>query len=93
MQYKRIKTSVEVWRAIKAAHPDLVVVSTFSAPDGDPYGNPSEGRMFTEYGFQKADCPLMGADTRWDIDRDNPLNRNNLREEFWLCTPEKDDEY
>ncbi|MCP5004959.1 MAG: hypothetical protein GY941_13645 [Planctomycetes bacterium] len=86
--YKKITTSPEVWAVIKARHhKDLGVFGSFSAPDGDHYGNPDEGIMKTEYGFKDADYPLMGAETRWDIDRETPHKRINERHEYWLCLP------
>ena len=88
MEHKKIPTTPEVWAAITARHrDDLVVFSSFSAPDGDYYGNHEEGRIMTEYGFKNADCPLIGADTRWDIDHDKPYNRINERHQYWLCAP------
>lgn len=88
MEYKKIPTTPEVWAVIRARHHnDLVVFSSYSAPDGDYFGNHNEGRMMTEYGFQGADCPLMGVDTRWNIDHDKPYNRINERHEYWLCVP------
>jgi len=88
MDYKKIPTTPEVWAVIKARHHnDLMVFSSYSAPDGDQFGNHDEGRMMTEYGFVNADCPLMGADTRWDIDREKPNKRLNERGEYWLCVP------
>ena len=90
MEYKKIPTTPEVWAVIKARHHnDLMVFSSYSAPDGDQFGNPDEGRMMTEYGFINADLPLMGADTRWDIDREKPHKRLNERHEYWLCVPIK----
>lgn len=88
MEYKKVQTTPEVWAAIKLSHgPTLAVFSSYSAPDGDPNGNLDEGRMMTEYGFRNAACPLMGADTRWDIDRETPYKRVNERHEYWLCVP------
>jgi hypothetical protein len=87
-EYKKIVTTAEVWAVIRARHHEqLKVFSSFSAPEGDHYGNPNEGRMMTEYGFDGADCPLIGADTRWDIDSEKPHKRINERHEYWLCLP------
>ena len=87
-EHKKIATTPEVWAVIRARHhKDLEVFSSYSAPNGDQYGNADEGRMMTEYGFSGADCPLIGADTRWDIDREIPHKRLNERHEYWLCLP------
>ena len=76
--YKIYETTKEVWCEIKKAHNDnLCVFSSYSAPDGDYFGNPSQGKMFTSYGFKCCDFPVMEAETTWDIDRQNPNERNN----------------
>jgi len=88
MEYKKTPTTPEVWAVIKARHhKDLMVFSSYSAPDGDRFGDPDQGRMMTEYGLVNAGCPLMGADTRWDIDREKLHKRINERHEYWLCVP------
>lgn len=89
----KIATTVEVWRAIKAKHnDDLVVFACYSHPDGDPYGDPDEGEMYTVYGFEGADYPLMGAITTWRIDREKPCERNDVVEKFWLYITRKEEE-
>ena len=91
--YTKVPTSPEVWAVIRARHKELVVFGSYSAPDGDEFGDPNEGRMMTEYGFQCSRCPLIGVETRWDINRDHPHTRENERHEYWLCAPrEKPDE-
>ncbi len=88
MEHKKVTTSIEVYAVIRAKHGDeLQVFSSYSAPDGDYYGNPDQGRMFTEWGFKGAECPIYGSEHRWDIDRDKPHNRNNQTSEYWLCIP------
>lgn len=90
--YARIPTSAEVWAVIHARHKDdLGVYATFSAPDGDPNGNPDVGRMETAYGLRGSDYPLMEARTTWEIDRSQPHRRLNEKHEYWLCVPKKDD--
>ena len=88
--YKTVQTTPEVWRAIREAHPEMVVYSSFSAPDGDYFGNHREGRMFTSYGFKSGDFPVIEAETTWDIDRENRCNRVDERHKYWLCLPEKE---
>lgn len=92
--YKRTPTSHEVWAVIKARHHDqLKVFGSYSAPDGELYGNPDEGRMETSYGFEGADYPLMEAKTTWSIDREQPHKRIDEIHEYWLCIPVKDEDY
>jgi len=83
--YKKIPTSPEVWAVIKAAHKELCVFSSYSAPDGDLYGNPDKSRMMTEYGFRGCNCPIMGAETTWDKNPDKPHERINEHSNYWLC--------
>ena len=91
--YGRIPTSPEVWAVIRARHhADLHVFSSYSAPNGDQFGDPSKGVMFTAWGFADADYPIMEAETTWDIDADKPHNRLNEKHKYWLCLPKKDEE-
>jgi len=93
MDYKRKKTTAAVYSAIMSAHRDeLRAFSSYSSPNGDYFGNMSEGVMMTEFGFDGADCPLIGAETRWDIDTEAPHKRNNERTEYWLCLPNDEEE-
>jgi hypothetical protein len=87
-EWGRVTTSAEVWAVIRARHADeLVPFSSLSEPDGNPFGRPDEGRMMTEYGFKDADYPLLGVDTRWDIDPETRYKRLNEKTEYWLCVP------
>lgn len=86
-EYKRVPTSAEVWAVIRARHPEMKVFGSFSAPEGDPYGDPSKGRMFTSYGFEGNDYPVIEAQTTWDIDHENKHMRVNQHHEYWLCLP------
>jgi len=87
-EYKTIPTSVEVWAVIKAKHHDqLKVYSSYSAPEGDFFGNLNEGKMVTEYALTGADYPLMGAETRWTINHEKPYERINEQHKYWLCLP------
>lgn len=89
--YRIVKTTAEVWNAIRASHREqLKVFSSYSAPDGDYFGNSSQGKMFTAYGFDQGDYPIMQAETTWDIDRQNLCNRINEVHEYWLCLPIKE---
>lgn len=90
--YKRIKTSAEVWTAIRASHPELVVFGSYSVPSGDWFGNPSKGRMFTSYGFSGCYFPVICAETTWDISCENPYKRDNEITKYWLCTGDGNDD-
>ena len=93
MEYSKHKTSPEVWAVIKAAHPELKVFSTYSAPDGDYFGDPSTCVMMTEYGFDGSDCPIIGAETTWDRNPDpNNYERINEKHEYWICVGIAEDE-
>lgn len=83
--YKRIPTSAEVWAVIRARHPELKVFSSYSAPDGDQFGNPDECKMMTEYGFEDCDYPIIGAETTWNKSYDKPYERLNEKHIYWLC--------
>lgn len=87
--YAKVKTSAEVWAVIRARHPDMRVFGSYSAPDGDQFGNPSKGKMFTSYGFDGGDYPVIEALTVWDIDRESYERKNEIHE-YWLCVPKKD---
>ena len=50
----------------------MVVYGSYSAPDGDYFGNPREDRIFTSYGFAQGNFPVIEAETTWCIDRENP---------------------
>lgn len=90
--YKRVSTIYEVWKAIKLAHDDLTVFGSYSAPDGDYYGDPSRGKMFTSYGFRQGDYPIMEAETTWDISCEEPYKRVNEEHKYWLCLPMKEED-
>ena len=83
--YKKIKTTKEVWLTIKLAHEDLEVFSTYSAPEGDMYGDPNECVMLTEYGFIGCDFPIIGAKTTWDRSPKGSFKRENEKHIYWLC--------
>lgn len=89
--YKKIKTSAEVWAVIRASHPELIVFGSFSDPDGEMLGDTSKGRMFTSYGFSGCDFPVMCAETTWDINREKPYQHDNEATEYWLSIGERND--
>lgn len=90
--YKRVTTSAEVFAVIRARHHKIMkVFGSYSAPDGDAFGDLSQGKMFTSYGFDYGDYPVIESQTTWDIDSEHPEKRANERHEYWLCLPVKED--
>jgi len=86
MDYKKIKTSEEVYATLMRQHfGELRVFSTFSAPDGDYFGDPNVCRMMTEYGFDNTDIPILGIETTWDRQVENTYERVNEQHKYWLC--------
>lgn len=90
MGYKQIPTSAEVYAVIRARHRDLVVFSSFSDPDGSFNGGDT-GTMETVLGFKDAGYPLIKIKTTWEINREKPYERNNAKNEYWLCVADSDD--
>jgi len=91
-EYKTVPTSAEVWAVIHSRHPELKVFASYSAPDGDEFGNRDQGVMFTSYGFLEGDYPIMEARTMWDIDRESQAReKKEEKHEYWLCVPIKDE--
>lgn len=80
--YKRVLTSAEVWAVIRARHPEMCVFSSYSEPSSE-----NGGCMFTSYGFNQGDYPVIEAQTTWDTDQESPHKRINERHEYWLCIP------
>lgn len=81
---KRIPTNYKVWNTIKSEHKDLVLLNSYSAADGDIYGGPERCKMITEYGFKGCDSPIMGAETTWDRNIEEPHTVENEINEYWL---------
>lgn len=86
MEYRKIVTTRAVWRTLRDSHPDLVVFSSFSDPDG----RRGIRQMMTEYGFKESPIPLIGAKTTWDISS-NKYERVNESSEFWIFLPVEED--
>lgn len=93
--YKRVSTSAEVWAVIRARHPEMVVFGSYSAPNGDEFGDPTQAKMFTSYGFESGDFPVIEAQTTWEVSSENPeskYKRINEKHEYWLYLPIKDEQ-
>lgn len=82
--YKKVRTTIDIFNALHSTH-DLKVFSSYTASQGDYYGNPETCRIFTEWGLKGFDIPLCGKETTWNKDLNNPLNRLNEENKYWLC--------
>lgn len=88
--YKLLQTSTDVFVAIRSSHgDDLRVFGSYSAPE--------RGIMFTSFGLRGAECPLIEAETTWDVDDQygydpaTPARRLNEKHQYWLCIPVEED--
>ena len=90
--YTKVPTSAEVWAVIRVRHPEMIVFSSYSAPDGDRNGNPQEGVMQTSYGFGQGDYPVIEMRSSWDIEDKRPNWRDRIKNQYWLCVPKKENE-
>jgi len=82
IEYRSVPTSAEVVAVIMARHPELRVFGSHSAPEADHDGR---GRMFTSYGFDGDEVPVLAMENKWDIDREKPHKRLNEEFWYWLC--------
>ena len=89
--YKRVPTSAEVFAVIRARHPEMRVFGSYSAPEGDMFGDERRAKMFTSYGFAQGDYPVIECQTTWDIIDDEPRKRTSEHNEYWLCLPVRED--
>ena len=84
-RYRKVETSAEVWAVLKAKHgAALRVFGSYSAPEGDHMGDPTQAVMMTEYGFEDGQWPLMGARTTWEL-TEKPGERKNEQTAYWMC--------
>lgn len=80
-EYTRLETTPEVWAVLRARHhKDMEVYATYSAPDGDQFGDPTIARMETVYSIRGV--PFIEAKTTWDA---GSLDRKNEAHHYWLC--------
>jgi len=68
----------------------LEVFSSYSNPTGND-GFSAQSQMMTEYGFNGADTPIIGARTTWDDAGEN-YSRINEKHEYWLCVAKEKEE-
>ena len=84
-EYECVPTNWAVWAEIRINHShQLRVYGSYSTPEGDSFGNPDKGIMKTEYAFENAQWPLIGAETTWEIKRPS-TQRFNESTKYWLC--------
>ena len=84
--HKLIPTTAAVYTAILSQHAaDLVPFVTISQPDGNPYGDPEQARMYTEWGFKNADYPTIALDNTWRHDRENHGVHNDDKRTYYIC--------
>jgi len=85
LDYVRIATTEQVWGAIIDAHGKrLKAFTSRSEPVGAFAGAPNKCRMMVEYGFDGAECPLIGYKfIGYNIDN----MFSDTMENFWLCCP------
>ena len=80
----RVPTSRDVFETLKSSEPPLIPFGSFSDPDGY-YGRP---KMYTAWGFEDADYPIIETESQWD----NVEGRQeNLTVEYRLLCPKKQD--
>ena len=64
---------------------ELVPFGTISQPDGNPHGDPERARMYTEWGLENTDFPIIAHDETWRHDRERPGVRNDSERKYFLC--------
>ena len=83
--YRTVLTSPEVWAVIRTRHPELRVFGAHTS-----IGSVA-GEVFTSYGFEGHDFPMIEARTIWEIDPEKPHERLNERHQLWLCSGIEED--
>ena len=87
LAYRKVMTSAEVYAVLRARHgAEMAVFSSYSAPDGDHFGDVGTCRMETNWGLKGQDGPLLGVETTWERDptRAMACERLNERHVYWL---------
>ena len=85
LAYRKVYTSAEVYAVIRARHShEMSVFGTISQPDGDPFGDPDDCCMVTEWGIKGHDTPLIGIETRWIKSHDG--KHSDGKSTYWLCS-------
>ena len=78
-EWQETETTREIAEALRRAH-DLCVYGSYSAPDGDEFGDPDEARMMTLWALPGTDYPLLKQETRWPVGCHHERTTTN-----WLC--------
>lgn len=85
----RIKTTVEVYRAILNAHmAELSVFSSYTDNGGQMC--PDRGMAETTWGFRTEDAPILEARSTWGIGEDG-ISRTNEQHEYWLIVNKEEE--
>lgn len=80
----RVPTTSAVFESLKSNDPPLVPFGSFSDPCGY-FGKP---KMYTAWGFEDADYPIIETESSWDsVDG----SQENLTCEYRLLCPRKQD--
>lgn len=83
------ETSAEVYNVIRAKHGDQLRVNASNTrmSGGYPHGmGGSLCGMYTEYGFEDADCSFIAAQTTWELEDPNDIFSKRIDEQsiYWL---------
>ncbi len=90
MDHKKIETTKAVYNAIYSTHKGkLKCFESYSASGGDYLGgNMSVGKMYTGWGFENSDVPILAIESEWEIkgvDWQERMKRYNEKHTYWLC--------
>lgn len=85
MEYRKMKTSAEVFAVIQARHRGELQVFG-SATDME------RGRIFTSYGFAGCPIPLIEAVTQLTVDPEDERVRRDETHQYCLCVPKQESE-
>lgn len=86
LEYRKVPTSAEVYAVIHATHRgDLKVYGTVSEPDGNPWGDPDDCRMVTDWMLTGGEGPFIGAESRWTKGENH--KSDNEQHTYWLWLP------
>ncbi len=85
MTFKKIPTTEEVWKAIRAAHPELVPFGGFSDVDGYYSGLRTEASIETTFGFPEADVTILAIKSSWQKHKLDAVTNGYRNDEYWLC--------
>ena len=70
---------------------ELVAFGSISQPCGNPHGDSTQARMYTDWGFKGSDYPIIALDNTWRHDSDSPGARNDDKRMYYLCVARRSD--